>query len=79
MFLVGLCDLGKGRFSLWLAYCFQDCPTPRVKPTKAIGGFSFWVAITVTGHHPLASTEPGGVVEKGTGMGVWRNAPGANP
>ena len=23
------------------AYWFQNCPTPRVKPTKAIGGFSF--------------------------------------
>ena len=80
MFLVGLCGFGKGRFFPYgLAYCFQNCPTPRVKPTKAIGGFSFWVATFVTVLRTIASTEPGGAKEKGTGMGVWRNAPGANP
>ena len=60
---MGLCDSEGG--GLRVSYYFQELPMPRVKPTKATGGFSFGaVAVLRT----IVSTEPGGVEEKGTGM-----------
>jgi hypothetical protein len=46
-------------------------------PPKPLG--VFLLCHTVAGHHPIARTKPGCVVEKGTGMGAWYSAPGANP
>lgn len=41
MFLVGLCDLGKGNVSLAFAYCYQDCPCQGSSPPKPLGVFPF--------------------------------------
>ena len=54
-------------------------PNAKGQAHQSHWGFFFWVAIHEAGHHPIVSTEPGGVVEKGTGMGAWYSAPGANP
>jgi hypothetical protein len=66
-------------FSHVLSVLIPKLPNAKGQAHQSHWGFFFWVATFVTVLRTIASTKPGGAKEKGTGMGVWRNAPGANP
>jgi hypothetical protein len=77
MFLVGLCGLGMGILPMRLRTDSKIAQRQGSSPPKPLGVFLLCHA--VAGHHPIVRTNPGCVVEKGTGMGAWYSAPGANP